>query len=352
MKLSALLFLFLFSQLVFSEENDCQKKNFKILDTKFYERVNQHLNWSAASSIDVKKTSCKTTVVPSLREMEAFIQTESYNYQPQNESEPQSSEVNGVVFEDESPVLIKAFEGLTTAYDSFGINPRSENQINLQTKYSINPGCKKVKCALDKIWGEEFGSKLLYILMRHHFNASELAYANSDRFTPKELDDVIMGLEDLPNSFKPLGQSTFRSFQRLAHFKRGAVSPFDDSKTYANSVVMLFDMWSKQKSEERQYTVFHELSHNISFSLGKLDESSEWLALSSWVKVGDNWKKAKSACMASRYGSVNPDEDWAESVSAYRYNSVNFKNRCPEKYNYLKEVVFKGIEYTSDELCK
>jgi hypothetical protein len=36
---------------------------------------------------------------------------------------------------------------------------------------------------------------------------------------------------------------------------------------------------------------------------------------------------------------------------AYRYNPEAFK-RCPAKYNYLKDMVFDGVEYTSSQACK
>lgn len=339
-----------------SSENDpnenCLKNKTIILDTKIFEKLHQHLSWSAASSLDISKSACKSRKVPTPDEIKDYLKQQDAGPVDDTKSSSKNQSVNGVNFENESAKMIEAFENLTTSYDTFGMYKRPENQKDFQQKYNINPECKKVICAVEKIWGEELGLKMLYILTKHHFNTSEFAYSNSDRFKIKEIDDVILGLEDLPQSFMPLGESSQRPFQRLAHYKRGAVSPFDDAKTYANAVVMLFDEWSKQNSADRQYTVFHEMSHNISSSLGGVDESPDWLALSSWTKVGDEWEKDKNACMPSKYGSANPDEDWAESLAAYRYNSINFKTRCPEKYKFIKEVVFDDVEYTHEELCQ
>ena len=49
--------------------------------------------------------------------------------------------------------------------------------------------------------------------------------------------------------------------------------------------------------------------------------------------------------MVSNYGKTSPIEDFAESVTAYRYNPERLKD-CPSKYYYMKDFVFQGKEYT------
>lgn len=299
------------------------------------------LDWFGANDKDIEKAPCKTKSSPSEEEIVAFIEAKSAG-------PTQSETVHGVRFENEDPLLIKAFRDFTTAKDAFGFKNDKSNQKDIQKEFQVNPECQKVMCAMEKIWGKDLAYKMMYIRLKHNFNTSEMAFHNSDRFTPDELNDVLIGLEDVPSHLIPLGKDG----QRLTHFKRGYTpAQFEDGKTVANAIVMLFDPWNRKGSWGRQYTIFHEMAHNISTRMEDMDESPQWLGLSQWVKKGDEWQAEKEACFVSRYGKANPWEDYAESLSAYRYNAKSFKKKCPEKYSFLKDAVFKGIEYTDVGSC-
>ncbi|MGZ3790273.1 MAG: hypothetical protein ACXVLQ_17200 [Bacteriovorax sp.] len=286
-------------------------------------------------------SSCKKLNVPTSEEMKKFIDSKKNSGDALN-----TANVNGVEFKDESPALIEAFRQLTTSRDIFGSHEDPANQKDIQKSYQINPSCNKVECAVEKIWGE-MGTKILYINLRHKFNASELAFDESSRFVKNELDDILLSLEDLPPFFIPLGANN----QRLTHYTRGAL-PFGYSKRdISNAFIMVFDTWSNQRPDSRRSSVFHEFAHNISSQGNRMDLDPNWLKKSKWIKKGDDWSHGANACFVSRYASTQPAEDWAESMEAYRYESKKFKANCPEKYNYLKELVFKNIEYTSPEAC-
>ncbi len=311
-------------------------------DYKDVEAINKHLEWHGATNSIIQKAPCKNLSTLNPEELN------SYFFKKSQESKSNlNASVHGVNFSNESPALIDAFTSLTTAMDGFGFSKVPSRQKNFQKDFSINPECKKVLCAVTKIWGEDLGKKILYINLKHHFNASEYAFENSDRLKLDEIDDVIMGMEDLPKHLIPLG----RSNQRLTHFSRGYGLKGDSPYVAANSVVMLFDTWTKEPRFERQYSVFHEMSHNVATRLGDMDEVPSWLKLSGWVKKGDSWNKNPNACFTTEYGLTNPFEDYAESLSTYRYNPKPFKESCPEKYNFIKDKVFKGKEYLSQESC-
>jgi hypothetical protein len=319
----------------------CLGEKVSIGDYSQVEAIEKHLEWHGADNNQVPKAPCKTLNPPSHEEMSDFIKMKSESKSKIN------STINGVSFSNESPALINAFRDLTTAMDSFGIGKITKNQKNFQKEYGINPECKKVICAVEKIWGEDLGLKVLYMYQKHNFNTSEYAFNDSDRLSPEEMDDVVMGAEDLPKTLIPLG----RPNQRLTHFSRGYRLKQDSENVAANSVIMLFDTWSREPRFERQYSVFHELAHNVSTKLKDMDESPSWLKLSDWIKKGDDWSSSKSACFTTKYGLTNPYEDYAEALSTYRYNPKEFKNSCPKKYEYLKEKVFKGKEYLDVAGC-
>lgn len=297
------------------------------------------LEWFGAIDNQVEKAPCKTKTPPTQSEMLKFIASKSKGVSTRS--------VHGVNFKGESPALIDAFKDFTTAKDSFGMYDLIPNQKKINVEYKLGAECDKVLCAMEKIWGKEYAVKLLYIKLKHNFNSSELAFENSDRFTAAELDDVIVGLEDLPQHFQPLGATN----QRLTHFKRGYTLKQYEGTTLANAVIMIFDPWDKKSRLSKQYTIFHEMAHNISTKVKDMDESPDWLKLSGWVKKGDEWSSAPTACSVSRYGETNPWEDFAETLSAFRYNGAQLKAKCPEKFEFVKNKVFRGIDYTEVKNC-
>ena len=336
MKIGVLLFaLFSFSAWA-QVSNDCVPIEIPTVDMKDLQKL---LDWHGASAEQIEKAACKTINPPSAKDLDDFIQSKATG--------SANAQINGVSFENESPALIEAFKNFTTAKDGFGIFPEPDLQKNFQADYKINPECQKVRCAMEKIWGKGLSEKILYLNLKHHFNSSEYAFENSDRFTESEMNDVLMGVEDLPPHLIPLGKEN----QRLTHFKRGYTLKNYGPNVVANAVVMLFDPWDTEPAREKQYTIFHEASHNVSSKLGNLDESPEWLAQSSWVKTGDNWTADPNACQITEYGATNPWEDFAESMSTYRYNAQAFKTKCPKKYDFIKTNVAKGIEYIEVKSC-
>jgi hypothetical protein len=339
-KLIILLFISFSISVGALENQPCMNK---VLIDKFedIENLEKHLEWHGANNLLIQKAPCKTTKILTNEELSKFISIHI-------ENDNSSGSINGVNFVNESSVLIEAFNKLTTAKDIFGSNVIAANQKNFQKVFSINPECKKVVCAINKIWGKEVGTKMLYILLKHNYNTSEYAFEDSDRLKSDEMEDILMSLEDLPKILIPLG----RNNQRLTHYSRGIILKGNNEKVKANGVVMLFDRWSSEPRFERQYTIFHEISHNISRKFDDLDESPEWLALSGWVKKGENWFKSEKACFTSQYSQNNPWEDFAETIATYRYNAKSLKKTCPAKYNFAKNKVFKGLEYLSNETCR
>jgi hypothetical protein len=45
------------------------------------------------------------------------------------------------------------------------------------------------------------------------------------------------------------------------------------------------------------------------------------------------------------YGTTNPKEDMSESVKMYVYNPQLLINSSPQRYNYIRERIYGGIEY-------
>lgn len=301
------------------------------------------LEWWGASPAQVKNAPCKAKVAPSADEMQRLVVQKS-------SGDKKSETVFGVNLKNESPEMIQAFKDLTKRQSLYG-GPwfsANEKQVPIQQTYEINPTCDKALCAIEKIWGPDLGHKILHMYLKHGFNGSELAFDSADRFKESEIDDVLMALDDLPVHFQPLGQ---RKNQRLVPFTPGYTLKDYGDDVLADSGIILFDGWREKDSATRQYLSFHEIGHNLSTKLSNADASAEWIGFSGWKKTGDDWSHTESACIMSKYGETSPAEDFTEVATAYRYNAQGLDEKCPEKYKYMKEKVFQGVEYKNSLQC-
>ena len=318
-------------------------RNYSTSDlTNQIHEIQDAIEWWGASTQQVANASCRASAPPSTADMNEVVQSKSQGRRI-------SKTVHGVRFENEPKELVDAFEQLTTRNSVYGGKYNvKEAQVNVQAVHQVNPACKSVACAMEKIWGSELGQKILYVKLKHGYNASELAFDNASRFTVPEINDVLMSLEDLPPTLQPLG---FRGDQRIVPYTPGQSVYGPDERVLANSGIIFFDSWRERNSLTRQYTSFHELAHNISSRTENADNSNEWKQLSGWKQLGDTWEENPDACMISKYGMETPAEDFAETIAAYRYNPATLESSCPEKYRYMRDRVFGGMEYKNNSQC-
>lgn len=277
--------------------------------------------------------------------------TEEMNAELSRLSGKKDKKILGVRFRDENPELLKAFRNLTQKNQENWLErllsgSRRKDEINLQNRFQLNPACEKVLCAVDRIWGEFLGRKILFMNLKYGYNGSELISLEASRFTESEMEDILTGLSDLPRARVPLYEN--RPFKKIPGFAGGETP---NPGIWADSFVRLYDPWFAGSPGLRHQTLLHEVGHNLHYKLPR-DKYEQWNTMSSWVKTGDNWGfDTVGACMVSRYGMTSPHEDFAETFSAYRYNARALLARCPEKYRFMRENVFAGIEYREESQC-
>jgi len=334
-------FLILISLSAFAHE-DCAKcvpENAVSSSVGSLEEFSKRLEHFSADPTQVMNAPCKTKTFD-VQEMNQSLSALSGK---------KDKSIRGVKFTDESPVLLNAFQTLTQKNRLSWLEKlfrKTPPERNIQAEFNVNPGCEKVVCAVDKIWGRDVGRKLLYLFIHHRYNGSDLLRPEAAKFTDPELDDILMTLNDLPKSLRPLGKN-----RPLMKFKKEAISPEQSPLLWANSTVHLFTPWVEGPKYKRQYVLFHEFGHNLHGTMGP-QKYDEWLRLSNWVKAGDRWEfDSIGACVTSNYAMTHPNEDFAEAASAYRYNGRAFLAQCPEKYRYMKENVFNHVEYREESQC-
>lgn len=289
----------------------------------------------AASTKDIRTSECRDKM-PSLSEI-TQMNKDFYG------SGDQSAVIGGVSLEGESPDSLMAFTDLLTNRGTF------KNEMDTKdVSKKVPQSCKKVACATEAVFGKELGQKLLY-LKQFGFNGSEIAHDSSSRFRKDEVDSIIRSVRAFPKGLFPLDTD-----KQITKFKRGYTLKVHGDKTLAFARIAFYDLWSdgNYSKEQMESTSFHEIAHYISSELD-LDESPEWMAISGWVDHGDfQYSSARKDNFCSHYAKDSPGEDFAESLVAYRYNPELLQAASMEKYNFIKENVFGGVEYTSQKECQ
>lgn len=246
---------------------------------------------------------------------------------------------HGLTFEDEDPRLAALLDRLLS-------RKQGGFQVDFKERDDLDD-CKKALCVAEKYFGET-APQLMYMLGKHGFNGSHLSFVNSSAWRADELASVLNSLEDLPPNALPGPGAN----QQLTHFARGKASLFDfEGRTIANSAIEFFDAWNKQEDRHRVALATHQLGNDFA-SRFKLAETPEWLALSGWQKEGRDWKASLPGALTSVASESGPIQDFGESFVAYRYRPEWLRRRSPEKYRFMKEVVFDGLEYTAESACQ
>jgi hypothetical protein len=205
---------------------------------------------------------------------------------------------------------------------------------------------KKLKKAKSALKSPNASKRLLYLYLKFGFNGSELAFKNAQRLSENELDDVLMTLNDFPSAMIPISPG-----RQLTKYLADEKHPDKGDQVWADSTVILFAPWFQGQQGSREGVLFHEVSHILQYQLPKASQR-KWNKLSSWVKKGDSWEfDTIDACMISLYSMRDTYEDFAETAAAYRYNARFLKRLCPEKYQFMKDNVFRGVEFQDQSQC-
>ena len=205
--------------------------------------------------------------------------------------------------------------------------------------------CDTIYCLADEIFGKDLGVYYLYILDEYHMNLSHLSEEEGiAKFTRKELLTILGALQILP-------KESLKGIKFGRHMKR---IKKDKGTTIANATVHLFNLWGEIGEREKITTIIHELGHVFSHHLSSesTDLSERWASFSKWEwdrsSLFDVYSARHDFTMTnfvSWYAERNPVEDFAESFTAYILNPAYLRNISEEKYLFMRDNVFGGIEY-------
>ncbi len=340
-------------QLTWAQADPCPDSKSVVLDQgaalyKIHLAAVKSLPELSASEESYAQASCRRKKLPTTQFYEAHFAALAA------ERPLTDAVVNGISFSAESPKLIELFKTLTT---HSGYCPPSAGVKSCQQELSIDLSkCAKVRCALDALYGKAEAPRMIYLLDKFGLNSAKEAFSpgfvgeSFKNWEAEELDDAVMSLSDMPPAMKAgysNKQYNRRKIMRAELDGGGA--------TLADSRMTFNDFWGWQAPELRRTTTLHEFAHNFAHRFG-IDKSELWLNFSGWAEETIDGKKQfvsrKPEALVSQYAASSPDEDFAESVTAYRYNPTALRAASPQKYAFIKEVVFDGHEYRRGSACK
>ena len=246
--------------------------------------------------------------------------------------------VLGVELDDHSPEVLRSFMKLFEAYYLY----KDDSLITKKSLTEFTQTCDNVICLAKEVFGEFHGIAILYIQMKYNINLSPYGYSRSHydgswektelgRFSERELKVFLTALKLLPLHF-------FSNFQNKDAKKINAYKGY----TLANATMQFFTLWSTSKNVDKFITVIHELAHNIENGFSVDDEEHSEKHEYKMLHLYEP--------SVSQYGKTNSTEDFAEAFTAYVLTPDFLKRRSLERYNFLREKVFLGREY-SNNMC-
>lgn len=255
-----------------------------------------------------------------------------------------SVELAGFQLEDQSPAAVEAFAALTADL---------RRRIRSGKAEAPPSNCRDVPCAMTALFGPDVGPRLLLLALAYHFDASDLG-ASADRpWTAAELDEILGALSDLPEEWFPLDLHDFRLLLYRDAEAQARIGPAPGNAGDLIAIagegfpgILVAGGWRKLSHLERRATLVHEIAHEYA-------RTHHWRG--AWSRaMRDDRAAARIAgteSAVSTYAEESPDEDFAESVAAYRYMGDFLEARAPARYAYLRDRVFHGLEYRAEETC-
>jgi len=269
----------------------------------------------SVSDADIGLMSCSNLHPPTEKQMRTYLEVRM------DPDVTTSTTWHGVRFQDENPYLIELFQ----------IAHRPEYSF-IKPSIPATP-CSKVICMMRQLYGERESLRMLYIAAKFGLRTSRFGMTAPDNYQNwaiSELDDALVALDSLPPQLLPLKN------HHLLRFADGyTLERYGSALVIANARMDIFDIWKTRTREDRISTIIHELGHILGTGH---DTSSEW--------------KSMPPTRLSAYAQKNAAEDFAESFLAYRVAPLRLKRLHPERYNFIKDRIFSGLEFKVHRDCE
>jgi len=279
------------------------------------------------------------------------------------ESPVAAAAVGGLLFKDQ-PLLMTSAYRLLTSHWNYQLKPVLD--VDMWPIFKDDP-CPTPECAVRRVFGAD-GEFYLAFLMKTAINLSHLGY---DRMSPPVFAGETVPNERTVRQFRALYTPVPWTRAELQPYLQGALNlpahifplPYtrllrtrynhwDGPGIHANALITIFPVMEDFDPYYKMYSTVHEIGHQVG-NLTHIDKKEDWINLSwEWVDGEKRRVRPRSQDLfVSLRATADPLEDFAESFAAYRFNPEKLKRVSLAKYRFLKERVFKGVEYDGASAC-
>lgn len=163
-------------------------------------------------------------------------------------------------------------------------------------------------------------------------------------FTYEEILFILSVLEDYPGGYRHLP-----NLEYLTRRKTGMVNPYyPQAPAIAwvglHHIEFMDAAFDTATDDYIHRLIAHELSHFV-YDLFDPETLDIWWALSGWHQVGETWIPTTTSNFVTAYAhDIDPNEDFAETLSYYIYDPDWVRTIAPGKYWFLRDIV-NGYEY-------
>jgi hypothetical protein len=253
-----------------------------------------------------------------------------------------NAEVAGFRLVAQPASLVKAFQEITARLPS-------------RTLTLSDADCHDVSCASRAAFGQDTGTRVLLLAAAHRYNGASLVDRVTGAWTPAQFDLVISAFGDLPAATFINTNNEYRAFRDdPASLSPGAALASRGVGVAAEAGegqpgITVYPGFHQVSARERRAIVVHEMAHEFTRGLADGGQwKTAWAAAAALdaAQAGEN-----ETSFASGYAQTNIDEDFAESVVAYRYSAALLLRRAPHRYAILRQQMFAGVEYGVAARC-
>ncbi len=213
-------------------------------------------------------------------------------------------------------------------------------------KRAKDADCADVACAARAMFGDEAAPLIVNLAVRYHYIAADKKTA----WGADDLEELTGSLSDLPDSWFTADAKSYRLLVRRSG-DAWTPTPIPASLTLVAMAgaglpgILVQDGWSTLRPNARRAAIVHEMAHELS-----RNKSGKWKGAWRTAMAAD--EAAGRTMPVSAYAGTNAEEDFAESVTAYRYMAPALMRRAPARYAFLRDKVFGGLEYGSEAKCR
>ena len=241
--------------------------------------------------------------------------------------------------------------------------------------------------SLDKYWYFKFG----HIISNNYKNIgldfsqtpltySDFTFKENEREAIKRLSFLLSERFEFIKSIKSIhryadnyylpGEVFNHTDKRLKEFNEKQAkgeTKYCGAANFSHKKLFLSEKCLELKDTRNHHQPFfhnftHEYAHFYDYDTEKaqfMSLSDGWKSLSGWRNVvsmepdnksEEKWIFDQNAAFVTAYSKESPIEDFAEALTFYRLNPSKLKEISESKYQYIKDMIYSGKEFTESGL--